>query len=385
MPKGNISKDGKWKNLGGDLHLYIPSETIHVKKTFRHLQIPALNHSFGKVTEREARRKLPETIEAWKKYQISGEETLANVRFGKGKKISELCNEFERYEVPKRERPRTRENIITILKDVREGFGNIQLANFSEEIYFDRLEMFKIKKARAFEKRKQEKRGGIQRKKFDYLAIQINTLMNYALKKKYIRHPIKIAFKDPKAKAGRAISQEQAKVLFNEMSDDGKDVFALCYNCCMRRNEALFLEWERIDLKTGLLVLRPEDVKTGSKTLKGRQFFVAEWILQRLRARWERQKNLGSPWVFPSSKDPREPQKSVKKGWNAAKRRAGMKGQLRWHDLRHSGISHLLLEKRIDPIKVSEFVGTSLRTIQKVYLHSTAEHTRGVSEALVFE
>lgn len=386
MSKGNISKDGKWMNLGGDLHKYISAETIHAKKSFRHLRIPSLSHSFGNLSEREARRKLPEIIEAWKKYHLTGEESSVAIRFGKGKTISEVCDEFEHYELPKRERARTRENIRNNLRDMRGAFGKIQVGSFSEEIYFDRLETFKQKKARDAEKRRKEKKGGTERKTFDYLAVQTNTVMRYALKKKYIRFPLKIPFTDPKARAGRAITHEEAKSLYATMNDDSRDIYALCYGSCMRRNEALLLEWDRFELKTGLLTLRPEDVKTGSRTGKGRQFFVAAWVLDRLRARWLRQKHLGSPWVFPSPINPKEPQRTVKTAWRLAKRRVGIKGRLRWHDLRHSGISYLLLEKGVDPIKVSEFVGTSLRTIQKVYLHSRAEHTRGVGEALnIFE
>lgn len=382
MPKGKISKDGKWMNLGGDLHKYIAAGTIHAKKSFRHLMLPNLNHSFGKVTEREARRKLPEIIQAWKHFHYTGEETLSDVRFGKGKKVSDVCDEFEHYEVPKRERARTRENIKLILKDIREGFGTIQMAHLNEELYFDRLELFKQKKKKDAEKRKREKRGGMERKTFDYLAVQMNTLATYALKKKYIRHPVKIPFKDPKAKPGRAITHDEAKAVFDYMNDDSKDVYALCYGSCMRRNEALLLEWDRVSLTTGLIVLRPEDVKTGSRTGKGRQIFVAAWVLERLRNRWERTKHLGSPWVFPAKDKPAEPQRSVKTAWKAVKRRAGIVGRLRWHDLRHSALSHLIYVRKMPLKDVSDFAGVSVRTLERVYLHSKPEYTRAVGEAL---
>ena len=62
----------------------------------------------------------------------------------------------------------------------------------------------------------------------------------------------------------------------------------------------IFLTWDRIDLETGKLTLRAEDVKTGSKTGKGRVFFVSPNALERIRARRKRDKTE-SPYVFLST------------------------------------------------------------------------------------
>lgn len=41
-----------------------------------------------------------------------------------------------------------------------------------------------------------------------------------------------------------------------------------------------------------------------------------------------------------------------------------------------------LLDAKADPVQVSEYAGVSLRTIQRVYLHSTSEKTKSVAHAL---
>lgn len=369
-------KKSDWKNLGEGLRLYIPSKTVYAVKGFRYLGIPNLFESMGQISEREARRKLPEMIEAWKKKNLEG-----------GKTIGELVPLFLKYETPKNRRKRTIENHQMIFEEIARFFGDIQLSEFGEEIYFDRIEtVVKKEKALEAEQRKLERKGGVPRTTFNYLAVHMNMLTKYAYKRKWVAHQVKIPLTDNKTtRAGRAIDHATAQRLFDHMTDEAKDMYCLSYVNCMRKDEGLKLTWDRFDLKSGLITLRPEDVKTGSRTMRGRQFIVADWVRKRFIARLERQRHLKSPWVFPSPLNPSKNQGSNKTAWNAAKRRAGIEGRLRWHDLRHSGISYLILVCGMDIAKVSEFVGTSVRTLQRVYLHSRPEHTKEVGQAIRLE
>ena len=88
-----------------------------------------------------------------------------------------------------------------------------------------------------------------------------------------------------------------------------------------------------------------------------------------------------SVWGVPI-RSAMKPASNNKKAWNLAKKRAGIKGRVRWHDIRHSSLSHLLLIKKQNITKVSEYAGVSVRTLQRVYLHSTAEQTKEVGMAL---
>jgi len=383
---GNVmdrsDKKSNWKNLGGGLRLYIPAKTIYAVKAFRYLGIPPLSHCYGPISEREARRLLPATIEKWKEMHLN----LGAAEKGSNgeKTIAEIIPLFLKYETPKK-RKRTQENHRQIYADIGRFYGDLKFSDLTEEIYDDRLEeTVKPEKARQAEERIAGGRGGRARKTFVYLAVHLNALARWAHRKKHTPQLVKIPLADEYGKPGRAIDHETARALFREMNEDGKDMYALGYQVCMRRNEALKLSWERFDLKTGKITLRPEDVKTGSRTKRGRELIVGDEVLQRFRARYERQAGLNSPWVFPSPRDPQKPQSSVKTAWTAAKRRAGIQGRLRWHDLRHSGLTYLLLVCGQDIVKVSEYVGTSARTLQRVYLHARPEHTREVGEAIRF-
>jgi len=374
-----VEESKNWKNLGGGLRVYLPSKAIYAVKAFRYLKIPNLHHCYGPISEREARRLLPSTIEQWKEMNL-------NKNINAEKTVSEVIPLFLKYETPRNRRERTIENHHQNFAEIDQFFGDLKMSELTEETYFDRLEgVIKPEKARQAEQRKKERKGGVPRKTFDYLAVKINQLHRYAYNKKFTTHLLKIRLTEGNTPGGRAIDHATAKKLFSHMSEEAKDLYALAYGACMRKDEGLLLTWERFDLVTGLVTLRPEDVKTGSRTKKGRKFYVNEWIRLRLVARFARQAHLNSPWVFPSPLNPLKPQRSIKTAWLGAKRRAGITGKLRWHDLKHSGIDYLLNIVGLDVRKVSEFVGTSVRTLQRVYNHTQPEHTREVGQAIRFD
>jgi integrase len=88
-----------------------------------------------------------------------------------------------------------------------------------------------------------------------------------------------------------------------------------------------------------------------------------------------------------------KPIQQNKTAWVNAKETVKIKGQCRWHDLRHTGLTWVLLgdpdrspeenEKMIrPPMKVSAYCGASMKTIEKVYLKKRASHTADVSGAI---
>ncbi len=93
----------------------------------------------------------------------------------------------------------------------------------------------------------------------------------------------------------------------------------------MRRNEALRLRWDEVDLEAGLL--RLGDSKTGAKLVRlngaAREVIAAQEPM------------LGNPYVFPSPVKPGAPLYDVKRVWDRIRKRAGL-GDARLHDLRHS-------------------------------------------------
>jgi integrase len=207
----------------------------------------------------------------------------------------------------------------------------------------------------------------------------MNIILRYAYKQRQATHLVSLPNPDAKANAGRVFTAEEISKLWEAMNDDTRDQFVLCLECFMRLREALYLTWDRVDLISGVVTLRPEDVKTGTKTGKGRSFRLSDHAFERLKAR---RKRIDSPFVFPSPTDPAKPMHQNKTAWILAKETAGIKGRARWHDLRHSALTIALLDAKMDPILVSEYAGVSLRTIQAVYLHSTHDKTASVAGAV---
>lgn len=353
----------KWKFLKGeDLAINIASGVYYAVKSFR--GIPNLFKTTKQIDKKKARRELPNLIKAHLDRYSTGNR-------GETPTISEVIKEIERTESPQL-RSKTQAKRTYYFKCIAFDMelGNVPIDQLTLKLWTQRLNKLQEKS---------------QRKTFWDYAKHANILIRYAYEQKYIVHKITFDTPDPKKQTGTVLSPEEIKVLFEVMGETTRDQFVLSYECCMRLREVLHLTWDRVNLKTGEITLRAEDVKTGSKTGKGRQFIVTQHALDRLRKRAMRQVPL-SLWVFPSKRRP-GPVNDNKNAWNMAKKKALKRNpsfqiNARWHDLRHSSISRMLVEQGMNITMVSEYCGTAVNTLQKTYLHSKAEHTKGVTGLL---
>jgi integrase len=207
----------------------------------------------------------------------------------------------------------------------------------------------------------------------------MNAVLNYAHSQAWGPSKlVKLPNPDAITRAGRVYTESEIESLWAVMGEETRDQFALCFECMMRLREALYLAWDRINLETGEITLRAEDVKTGSKTGRGRSFIASPMALARLR---QRRAETRSSYVFPNPKGS-GPIRSNKTAWRAAKRKAGITGRARWHDLRHTALSRALLDARVNVVLVSEYAGVSIKTLQRVYLHSDSSKTATVADAV---
>jgi integrase len=352
-----LEKKSDWKSRGGDISEHLPTGVFYVRKSFVRLGIKNLFQSTGETKLYRAKAKAPEII----KRHI--DRYLHKVRT-----VGEVIEEFLLVETedPNKRRSRTKENHRNYFRQLKAEWGETPITEIDEVSWVMWL--------RGFQKRK------IRTTYNDY-AVYMNMLMGYAYRRKYITHQVKLPFSDQKKQTGRVLPPEDVERLFHAMNENTQDQFLLAYECCMRLREGLHLTWDRVDLSTGFITLRKEDVKTGSRTGKGRVFMATEAALQRLRRRKAEQEaqRLDTDYVFPAKGNPRRPQNENKAAWNLAKQKAKVRGRCRWHDLRHTALSHLLLIHNANITKVSEYAGVSVRTLQRVYLHSTAEQTKEVA------
>ncbi len=95
----------------------------------------------------------------------------------------------------------------------------------------------------------------------------------------------------------------------------------------MRRNEALRLRWDEVDLEAG--VFRLSDSKTGEKLVRLNS--AAREVIEGQ----DSERKLGNPYVFPSPVKTLKPLYDVKGVWGRIRKRAGLE-DVRLHDLRHN-------------------------------------------------
>lgn len=379
-------KKKRFVSVGNNLMLNTSSGIYYVKKTFDRYKIPTLFETtrFGKSEKSKAKARALELIaKHLDKYLGATREQAA----GRAKTVTmaRVFDEFLEKEVPKM-RKRTQERYRSFLPELKEEWGRWSVASKFSEAWEDWLPRFKEKKRKKrieIAARQKIKRPRF-RETFNDYAKSMNEALKFAKKKNYISQKVSVPYLDKKKESpGRVYTDAEIRSLWENMGPTLQLQYLMCFEAMMRLREAICLHKSRFNPATGVITLLPEDVKTGSQTGKGRSFKVSPDLHERLI----RQMNASdSPYFFPSPGNPEKPVFSNKTAWDTAKKRAGVKG--RWHDLRHSALSRALLPDEngnppeVSPMEVSLYSGTSMRTIEKVYLHNDAEKTARVSNVV---
>jgi integrase len=344
-------------------YVFLNTETgvYYVRKSFHRHRIPELFETTRETKLGRAKAKADELIQAHLDHYLSGKTGLASKRAGTP--IAEVIDEVLRVVTPGKRR-RTQENHRLYLNELKREWGSWDVNRIKLEAWNSWLAEFRTRKNRTTY--------------VDY-AKNMNLVLRYAYKQRLATHLVTIPNPDPKANAGRLFTADEIGRLWEAMNEDTRDQFVLSFECLMRLREGLYLTWDRVDLELGVITLGIDDVKTGTKTGKGRSFRMSDRALARMKARRLR---VPGPLVFPSPTNPAKPMHQNKTAWQLAKKKAGIKGRARWHDLRHTALTVALLDAKMDPLLVSEYAGVSVRTIQAVYLHATHDKTAAVAGAV---
>ena len=139
----------------------------------------------------------------------------------------------------------------------------------------------------------------------------------------------------------------------------------------MRKSEILGLEWERVDVSTARITLpRTESGKPRGVPI-GRAVYEAPIALEPDPARRRGR-------LFPSGNDRRGSQ--IRTAFDAALTRAGI-GGFRFHDLRHTAASHLVM-RGASLQDVKEVLGHSDLRMTLRYAHLSPAHLRGAVDRL---
>lgn len=253
------------------------------------------------------------------------------------------------------------------LNEISSEIGNMDINEFSLSEYMLWIKGFKMRKSK--------------RHTFNDYTKYINIIFRYAYLHKYATHLLTFPVTDGEREpAWRVYSKEELTRIWKEANNVNFDLqFVLTFECFMRLREILSLSWDRVDFGNNTIILRKQDVKTGSKTKRGRVIPMSTLALELLKKRFE---TAESKFVFPSGDTFVGSNQTV---WENVKKRSRIFGRARFHDLRHTALSMAVLEHKVPLIHVSKVAGTSVRTLERVYLHADVSQLREVTQSLQIE
>ena len=144
---------------------------------------------------------------------------------------------------------------------------------------------------------------------------------------------------NPERKHHRFLSRDEIRRLHDELDrcvaerptrvTQAEIIRLLSYTGC-RFGEIRLLQWQEVDINA----LNLEDSKTGPRKV---------YLNRKAREIIKRQPRTGSPYVFPSPKDPSAPTPQTPAVWYRVRKRAGLE-DVRLHDLRHTFASHAVMQ-----------------------------------------
>lgn len=345
------------------------SGKIFYRRELKKLGIPPIFVSTGETTIGRAKVQAEILLNRHKNKHLGIPDGQVYGRARKGIAITKVIDEFLERETPK-QRPRTQVKHKFFMEAIREGLGHLDAGSVTEELADDWL--------------RSVKRMGVRTtySSFADYPKHFNRLMRYAHRRQYagnlisVRNPLERS--RPKF---RVFTLKEICRMYDVADQRGKLQLTLAYENALRLREMLGLTTEQVNLTTGKLILRPHQVKTGSKTGRGRTIYLSENGL-RLLKEWRETLPERAAFFFPSPTLENSPVDHNRGLWGQIKTKAKIKGSARWHDLRHTAISHMLLKRKLPIVDVSKFVGTSISEIEKTYLHENPNDLREVSAAL---
>jgi integrase len=146
----------------------------------------------------------------------------------------------------------------------------------------------------------------------------------------------------------------------------------------MRSSEITQMRKTRIDFQRNCIRLLPKDVKTGSKTGKGRLIPIHPGALKALKDQYERSGD--SPYLFPNQRDDDRPMDPTGfyGQWNVLKAEVGMPA-ITPHDLRHSYATKIFSNPHVNPVLACKALGMTMSTAERVYIHFDETHLQAVA------
>jgi len=161
----------------------------------------------------------------------------------------------------------------------------------------------------------------------------------------------------------RFLDQNEIHALLEVASDTLTPILITALHTGMRRGEILNLKWADVDFKNSIITI--QEAKSGKKRMLPMDDTVCE-ALSVLPTRFKR------GYVFPSPVKAGQPCYDFKRQFGKAVKKAGIHN-FRFHDLRHTFASHLVMSG-VDLMTVKELLGHATLTMTMRYSHLAPDH-----------
>ena len=175
-------------------------------------------------------------------------------------------------------------------------------------------------------------------------------------------------FKEPDPTENmRILAREEEKRLIEASTITLRPIIITALNTGMRKAEVLNLTWDRVDFEQRMIFI------TNTKSGKSRTIPMNDYLTNTLKC----VKTI-SHRVFCNKKG--KPLATINRCFYEAVKKAGI-GRLRFHDLRHTFASRLIM-KGVDLVTVKELLGHSSINMTMRYAHPTSDHKKWAIEVL---
>jgi integrase len=167
----------------------------------------------------------------------------------------------------------------------------------------------------------------------------------------------------------RFLSKKECHALIGACISHLKPIVVTALHTGMRKGEILGLKWEHVDFRHGFILL--DNTKNGER----REIYINDTLRATLEGIPH---GLESEYVFTDRNG--RPFKEVKKSFATALSRAGVK-DFRFHDLRHTFASHLVMAGK-DITSVKKLLGHKSLNMTLRYSHLAPSHLVSVVKVL---
>ncbi len=161
---------------------------------------------------------------------------------------------------------------------------------------------------------------------------------------------------------GKTIETQDGKSLIKNAEPHLKPILVTALNTGMRKSEILNLRWEQIDLQHGFIYL--DMTKNGYN----REIPINTTLRDALQGV---ERTQGNPFVFPSPVTGKA-LISIKRTFKTALRRSRI-ADFRFHDLRHTFASHLVMAG-VDMRTIADLLGHKSLSMSYRYAHLAPSH-----------